>query len=71
MPPKKTNEIHVEEETCPIQECKITLVNPLVECPFCNFKGCLKCYKYFTLNSNAVECMNCKNKYSQSMAGLI
>lgn len=60
MPPKKKE----EEETCPIQECKITIVNTFVECPFCKFKGCLKCYKYFILNTNAVECMNCKKVWN-------
>ena len=71
MPPKKTKEVPVEEQTCPIQECKITLVNPFIECPFCKFKGCLKCYKYFILNSNSVECMNCKRVWNDDFIDTI
>ena len=52
MPPKKTKEVPVEEQTCPIQECKITLSNTFVECPFCKFKACIKCYKYIYSDGN-------------------
>ena len=53
-----------EKETCPILECSINASNNFIECPFCKFKACLKCYKYFISNSNNVECMNCKKVWN-------
>ena len=71
MPPKKTKEVPVEEQTCPIQECKITLSNTFVECPFCKFKACIKCYKYIALNSTTVDCMNCKKVWNDDFIDTI
>ena len=60
-----------KKETCPIQECNITVVNKFIECPFCKFKGCLNCYKYFILNSPNAECMNCKKVWNDDFVDTI
>ena len=51
-------------ETCPILECEITLSNKFVTCLYCQYKACLNCNKYFILNSNTAECMNCKKVWN-------
>lgn len=48
------------KETCPVQECDITIINKFIGCPECNFKACMKCCKHFMLNENSFGCMSCK-----------
>lgn len=53
-----------QKETCPIQECNITIINKFIECPSCKFKACLNCYKYSMINGNRSECMNCRKRWN-------
>ena len=58
-------------ETCPILECEITLSNKFVTCLYCQYKACLNCNKYFILNSNTAECMNCKKVWNDDFIDTI
>lgn len=53
-----------KKETCPVQECNITIVNRFIECPECKFKACINCYKHFMMNENSFECMSCKKAWN-------
>lgn len=53
-----------KKETCPVQECDITIINKFIECPECKFKACINCYKHFMLNENSSECMSCKKTWN-------
>lgn len=53
-----------KKETCPVQECDITIINKFIECPECKFKACMNCYKHFMLNENSSECMSCKKTWN-------
>ena len=58
--------------TCPIGECNITTINKFIECPFCKFNACLKCYKYFILQTSTnPSCMNCKKPWNDDFVDTI
>jgi len=52
------------KETCPVQECDITIINKFIECSDCKFKACTNCYKHFMLSNNLFECMSCKKAWN-------
>jgi hypothetical protein len=56
---------------CPIGECNITSINNLIECPYCNFKACLKCNKYYILNKPTPSCMSCNKIWNNDFVDTV